>query len=103
MNEKRLKGILGLSVRAGQAVFGEEGCRKALQSQVGGVLLLDGDASGNTRKRYEALCGRTDHRMALLPAGLLAEATGKPGAAMFVKEGSFSSQVIGCLDADNER
>ncbi len=102
MNEKRLKGILGLSVRAGQAVFGEEGCRKALQSN-GGVLLLDGDASGNTRKRYEEICRRTGHRMAVLPPGFLAEATGKPGAAVYVKDGSFYNQIIGCLDADNDR
>ena len=103
MDERRLKGILGLSVRAGQAVFGEDGCRKALQNNAGGVLLLDAEASANTRKRYEELCGRTGHRMALLPAGFLETATGRPGAAMYVKEGSFSTQVIGCLDTDNKR
>ena len=52
---------------------------------------------GVYRKKYEELCERTGTRMELLPPGFLAEATGKPGAAMAVKEGSFSEQMISCL------
>ena len=94
MDERRLKGLMGLCVRAGQAVFGEDGCRRSIANGQCGVLLLDGDISANSRKRYEELCGRTETRMELLPPGLLAEATGKPGTAMAVKEGSFSEQMI---------
>ena len=97
MNEKRLKGILGLCVRAGQAVFGEEGCRKAIASGQSRVLLLDEGASENTRKRYENLCGNAGARLAVLPAGFLNEATGRPGAAMAIREGAFAEQVNGCL------
>ncbi len=97
MDEKRLKGLLGLCVRAGQGIFGEEGCRKALQSGKGGILLLDAGASANTLDRYRTLCGRTGHPMEILPEGLLALATGRPGAAMFVKESAFSEQITGCL------
>ena len=99
MDERRLKGVLGLCVRAGQAVFGEDGCRKAISAGQCGILLTDGDASDNTRKRYESICGRTGTEMAQLPAGLLAEATGRPGAAMAVKQGSFSEQIRACLAA----
>ena len=77
MDERRIKGLMGLCVRAGQAVFG---------------------ISDHSRKRYEDLCAYTETRMAILPAGLLADATGRPGAAMAVKEGSFSEQLISCLD-----
>ena len=97
MNDTELKGIMGLCVRAGQAVFGEEGCRKSVTGGQCGVLLLDGGISENSRKRYEDLCEYTGTRMAILPAGLLEEATGKPGAAMAVKQGSFSEQMISCL------
>lgn len=97
MDEKRLKGIMGLCVRAGQAVFGEDGCRKAVTTGQSRVLLLDGDASENTRRRYERLCENTGARLAILPAGLMNEATGRPGAAMAVREGAFADQVIGCL------
>jgi hypothetical protein len=35
--------------------------------------------------------------MVLLPEGLLGDATGKPGAAMAVKEGPFSEQIISVI------
>ena len=97
MDERRMKGLMGLCVRAGQAVFGEDGCRKALLNGKCGILLADGGISENSRKRYEEICRRTGTRMELLPSGMLEEATGRPGAAMAVKTGSFSEQMISCL------
>lgn len=97
MDERRIRGLMGLCVRAGQAVFGEDGCRRSITGGQCGLLLADGGISDGSRKRYEELCERTGTRMALLPPGLLAEATGRPGAAMAVKEGSFSEQMISCL------
>lgn len=97
MDERRLKGLMGLCVRAGQAVFGEEACRKAVAGGQCGLLLADGGISAKSLKRYEEICGYTETRMAMLPPGLLAEATGKPGAAMAVKQGNFSEQMISCL------
>jgi len=97
MDERRLKGLMGLCVRAGQAVFGEDGCRRAIEKGQCGILLADGGISANSRKRYEDLCGRNGTRMVLLPEGLLGDATGKPGAAMAVKEGSFSEQIISVI------
>ena len=97
MDERRMKGLMGLCVRAGQAVFGEDGCHREIEKRRCGILLADGDISSNSRKRYEELCGRTGTRMVILRPGLLLEATGKPGAAMAVKQGSFSEQMISCL------
>ena len=97
MDKGRMKGLMGLCVRAGQAVFGEEGCRKSITGGQCGVLLLDGGISDNSRKRYEDLCEHTGTQMAVLPAGLLGDATGRPGTAMVVKQGSFSEQMISCL------
>ena len=103
MDEKRLRGLLGLCIRAGKAVFGEEGCRKALAGTDHGILLVDAGASDNTRKRYAEFCERAGRRMALLPEGLLSAATGRTAVAMYVKESSFSEQVIGCLNPDNRQ
>ena len=97
MDEKRLRGLMGLCVRAGQAAFGEDGCRKAITNGECGILLADADMSANTRKRYEAMCQREGVPMKELPAGLLEEATGRPGVAMAVKAGSFAEQIIQCL------
>ena len=89
--------MMGLCVRAGQAVFGEEGCRKSITGGQCGILLVDSGISDNSRKRYEDLCEYTGTQMAMLPEGLLADATGKPGAAMAVKHGSFAEKMSGCL------
>lgn len=98
MDEKRLRGLMGLCVRAGQAVFGEDGCRKAISTGECGILLTDSGMSANTRKRYEGWCQAAGVRMAELPEGLLFEATGKPGVAMAVREGSFAEQIGECFD-----
>ena len=94
MDERRMKGLMGLCVRAGQAVFGEEGCRKAIMNGKCGILLADRDISDNSRERYEEMCRMTGTRMEMLPSGMLGEATGKPGVAMAVRSGSFSEQII---------
>ena len=101
MNEQRLKGLMGLCVRAGQAVFGEDACRKAITAGQCGILLADGDMSRNTRERYERVCEVTGTEMAVLPVGLLEEATGRPGAAMAVKAGSFAEQISCCMKQDS--
>ncbi len=93
MDERRIKGLMGLCVRAGQAVFGEDGCRKTITAGQCGILLADGGISENSRKRYEDLCKKTGTVMQILPEGLLEEATGKPGAAMAVRQGTFSEQI----------
>ena len=43
MDERRMKGLMGLCVRAGQAVFGEDGCRRAVMNGQCGLLLADGE------------------------------------------------------------
>ena len=97
MDERRLKGLLGICVRSGQAVFGEDGCRKAAGRGECGLLLLDGGASGNTRKKYEGLCRGKDLPMAILPEGLIEAATGRPCMAMGIRKGPMLTQVTGCL------
>ncbi len=103
MDEKRLRGLMGLCVRAGQAVFGEDGCRKAIADGECGILLADGDMSRNTRERYERLCRSAGARMAELPPGLLYEATGRPGAAMAVRKGPFAEQIAECTEDSSLR
>ena len=97
MDERKMKGLMGLCVRAGQATFGEEGCRRAITTGQCGILLADGGISENSRKRYEELCEKTGTAMALLPKGMLEEATGKPGAAMAVRPGTFSEQIVSMI------
>ena len=91
--ENKLRGLMGLCVRARQAVFGEDGCMKTIRGGNCGVLLLDSGASQATRDKYRGVCANANTPMVELPEGLLHEATGKPGMAMAILKGGFASQV----------
>ena len=93
MNEGRIRGLMGLCVRDGAAVFGEDGCRKELTGGKSGALLLDGGASEGTRKRYTDWCRSAGVPLILLREGLLEEATGKPGKAMAIRKGGFAVAI----------
>ncbi len=91
--ENKLRGLMGLCVRARQAVFGEDGCMKTIRGGGCGVLLLDNGASRATQDKYRSVCLNADTPLLELPEGLLHEATGKPGVAMAVLKGGFASSI----------
>ena len=91
--ENKLRGLMGLCVRARQAVFGEDGCMKTIRGGNCGVLLLDSGASKATQEKYRGVCENAKTPLELLPEGLLHEATGKPGVAMAILKGGFANQV----------
>ena len=77
--ETKLRGLMGLCVRARQATFGEDGCLKSIRGGGCAVLLLDSGASKATQDKYRGVCDNAGVQMALLPRGLLQDATGRPG------------------------
>ncbi len=94
MDTKRIRGLMGLCVRAGQAVFGEDGCMKLLRSGECGILLLDGEIAPAAEEKYRRLSERMSVPAISLPENLLEEATGRPGRAMAIRKGSFAEQMI---------
>jgi len=103
MDERRLKGLMGLCVRAGQGVFGEEGCLKSLRSGQAALALLDGDISPGSAEKLESVCRRERIPAFRLPPGFLEEATGRPGKVMAVRPGGFALQMTGCLEAPDTK
>ena len=91
--ENKLRGLMGLCLRARQAVFGEDGCMKTIRSGNCGVLLLDSGASKATQDKYKGVCDNAKTPLVELPEGLLHEATGKPGVAMAVLRGGLANQI----------
>ena len=91
--ENKLRGLMGLCVRARQAVFGEDGCMKTIRAGNCGALLLDSGASKATQDKYRSVCENADTLLVELPEGLLHEATGKPGVAMAILRGGFAGQI----------
>lgn len=97
--ENKLRGLMGLCVRARQATFGEDGCLKQVRSGQCGVLLLDGGASQATHDKYRGACEHAGVALWELPEGLLHEATGRPGMAMAVARGGMAQQIANLLAA----
>ena len=94
MNGQKLKGMLGLALRARQAALGMDACRILSRAGKCGVLLLDAGAGPNTRKKAEDLCRLTDTPMVLLPPGLIEQSTGRSSMVIAVREGSFAEQFL---------
>lgn len=94
---QRVRGLMGLCVRARQAVFGEDGCMKSIRAGQCGALLLDAGASAATKEKYRGACGRAGTALIELPEDLLMEATGRPGVAMAVNRGGLAQQLIGLM------
>ena len=102
MNEQKLCGLMGLTVRARQAVFGEDACLKAVRGGTCALLLLDGEASPRTAEKYSGACENAGVPLFLLPDGLLSRATGKPGVAMAVQPGSLAEALRQALQDENQ-
>lgn len=51
---------LGLAMRAGKIVTGDEAVLKAVRSAEAKLVLLAGDASDNTQKKFRDKCGTYD-------------------------------------------
>lgn len=91
---EKMAGWIGLAVRAGQTVTGEEGCVGAIRSKKAVIALLDEGASPNARKRFEDACSHHRVPLVMLPEGLLGRAVGKPGRmALALMAGGLADKV----------
>ena len=71
--------MLGIAMRAGVLTLGEEGVLKAISSGKAAFVLLDEEASANTKKMFANSCAHYGVRLIALQGGRLGQAIGKPG------------------------
>ena len=102
MRRDKVAGLLGLCARAGQLASGESGCEAALRAGQAALVLLDAEASANTRKRFTDGCAYRQVPLYTLEAGMLGQAIGKPNRmAAAVKAGNLAGQLQAQLEADS--
>ena len=82
MNEQRLSGMMGLALRARQAVTGTDACSMMIEAGKCGVLLLDENAGIHTRKKFESLCKNSGTPLVIISGGMLETATGCTGVTI---------------------
>ena len=91
-------GTIGLLVKSGQAVFGEDGCVALIRSGQAGLILVDEEASENAKKRYQDSCRFYHTPLAMAPAGMIARASGRSGRmAMGIKPGGLANKLMELL------
>ena len=89
----KLTGLLGISVRAGQAIFGEDSCMKALRAGQCAALVIDAALSQTVKEKYAGVCQRANVPMAELPEGALDLATGKSAMAAAIRKGPLGDNI----------
>lgn len=94
MNDK-LKGMMGLAVKAGKAVSGSFAVDGAVRRGRARLVILDGRASAATARSYEALCKNNEVALVKLPeAGVLETLLGKENrTVMAITDNGFAEAI----------
>ena len=96
--EKRVTGFLGLCMRAGQLISGQEACVETIRNGEAAIVLLDGSASDNTQKRITDACHSHSAPLYVLSEGALGHAIGKKGRMVIcLKAGGMADKLLATL------
>ena len=86
--------MLGLAQRAGALRCGADPVLQQIRAGKAALVLMDSEASANTRKRAVNACAHYGVPLAELPAGLPGSAVGKPGVMLAaVQSGGFAEKL----------
>jgi ribosomal protein L7Ae-like RNA K-turn-binding protein len=95
-DEQRVLQSLGMALRAGKIVMGDEAVLKTVQARLAALVLIASDASDKTKKKYRDKC-RT-YQVPLLELGLaerIGSALGQPPRVVVgVTDAGFSSIIL---------
>lgn len=93
-NEKAALNLLGLAMRAGQVVSGDDMCEREVRAGKIAIVLMDEEVSVNTRKKYTSLCGERKVPRYEISADALGNAIGKPNRMIAaVRKGSLAKKL----------
>lgn len=102
MNPK-LKGMLGLAMRAGKLACGESKAAEAIRGGRAELVLLSADASENTEKRFLNMT-QYYHVLVLRPQRreILAAILGRSAVVLAVTDAGFAEQIKKLFSAEQE-
>ena len=100
MNEQSLRGLLGLALRAGQMTTGADLTLRQIKAGKAALVLLDADASGNTKKKLLDACAYRQVSAYTLPAGMIDTSCGKDGRfAAALSSGNLAEKIRSDLES----
>ena len=99
----RLRGLLGLSQRAGRLLTGMDNTQNAIRTGKACLVLADESAAENTMKKLADACIYYHVPLMKLPQGLLEGATGRDGRMMgALTDNGFAEKAKGLM-AETEK
>ena len=101
--ENQVVNFLGLCMRAGRIVSGQEACVDLARSGEAALVLMDSSASENTRKRITDACHSHNAALYELSEGALGHAIGKKGRMVVALKADGMSQKLLSLLANEQR
>lgn len=104
MNRHKVFGMISLSAKAGKMGSGEFTVEKAVKSKKARLVLVAGDASANTRNRFQNMCAYYQVPCYLFATKeQLGRAVGKEFRASLVcLDENLAKAIIGQLEVMNE-
>ena len=98
MIENRVTGFLGLCMRAGRIISGQEACVDLIRSGECALALMDASASDNTRKRLSDACHSPNVPLYEVTEGELGRAIGKKSRMVIaLKPDGMSDKLLDLL------
>ena len=99
----RIEGLLGLAMRAGQLTAGADLALREIKAGKAAAVLVDEEASENTKKKLRDACAFRRVPMHIMEAGLLDRACGREGRmAACLKKGGICDQILRLLNQTEE-
>ncbi|ABR48826.1 ribosomal protein L7Ae/L30e/S12e/Gadd45 [Alkaliphilus metalliredigens QYMF] len=101
--EERTKNLLGLGMKSGSLISGEENCKKELKKGKVYLILLAKDSSDNTTKLFNDKC--TYYQVPIRTVGtkeILGNCIGKSSRAVVgIKDKKFASRLMEYIDENS--
>lgn len=99
--EGRVAGFLGLCLRAGRVVSGQEACVDLIRADQAALALVDEGASENTLKRLTDACHSHGTPLYALSPGTLGHAIGKKGRMVIAfRPDGMAQKLLSLLNSE---
>ncbi len=99
MNEGKALSLLGIAMRAGQVISGDDMVERAVRAAKAAIVLLDEDVSHNTQDKYQSVCQARAVPLRMISMDQLGKAIGKPDRMIVaVKKGALADRILVLFD-----
>ena len=104
MMNDRLKGMIGLAVKAGKMLSGTFAVEGAIRRGKAKLVIIDGRASRNTLKQFQLVCERHGTNYIVLEdSGVLEILLSRDNrTVMAITDGGFASAIIEIFKKNNQ-